>query len=142
MATLYGTEITALDANPQDKVDPTRWNGRVHYYGFTWTGDAAQNDLVEVLRIPAYSRVIHGRVDFTDLGTSTTMDVGTSSDEDHWLAATDTGAAAAAVDMAHTIALYGLGSELLTSKTSVYLKHEAANPASGTVLGYMLISSV
>lgn len=142
MATLYGTEITALDANPQDKVDPTRWNGKVHAYCFTWTGDAAQNDLVEVLRLPPGVRVLHGRVDFTDLGTSVTMDVGTAADEDHWAAAIDVATAAARADIANSLALYGLGVELLTVQTSVYLKFEAANPDSGTVAGYMLVSAI
>src|SRR5689334_6859670 len=115
MATLYGTEVTALDANPRDLVDPTRWNGKVHFYAFTWTGDAAQNDLVEVLRLPPGVRVIHGRVDFTDATGTATMDIGTASDEDHWAAAIDVSGAAGNADIANTLALYGLGVELLTT---------------------------
>lgn len=142
MATLYGTEITALDANPQDKVDPTRWNGKTHTYCFTWTGDAAQNDLVEVLRLPPGVRVLRGRCDFTDFGSTVTMDIGTAADEDHWGAAIDVSGAAGNADFANTLALFGLGSELLTAATSVFLKFEAANPVSGTVAGYIEVAAI
>lgn len=140
MATLYGTQITNLDSNPQNKIDTPEWNGNVKAFYFDWTGDAAQNDLVEVLRLPTGAMVIAGRVDFTDFGTSVTMDIGTSADEDHWAAAIDVATAAGQSDFANTVALNGLMTERLSAETSVYLKFEAANPASGTVEGYMLVA--
>lgn len=140
MATLYGTQITSIDARPQVKSNTPEWNGNVKAFYFDWTGDAAQNDLVEVLRLPVGAMVIHGRVDFTDFASTVTMDVGTSSDEDHWAAAVDVSGAAGNSDIANTVALNGLMTERLTAETSVYLKFEAANPASGTVEGYLLVA--
>lgn len=142
MATLYGTEITGIDNRPTDMVDPTRWNGKVHCYMFTWTGDAAQNDFVEVLRLPPGVRVLQGRVDFTDLGTSVTMDIGTAASENRYLSAQDVATAAGQADFANTLARNGLGSDLLTAETSIFLKFEAADPVSGTVAGYLLVSAI
>lgn len=140
MATLFGTEVTALDATPQDKVDPARWNGKVHVYGFTWTGDAAQNDLVELVRLPPGLRIITGRLDYTAFGAAVTLDLGTAATENAFKSALDVSGAGQA-NFADTTALGMMGSNQ-TSGVSLYAKFEAANPASGTLSGYVLVSAI
>lgn len=140
MATLYGTEVTSLDASPQDKVDPTRWNGKVHVYGFTWTGDAAQNDLVELVRLPPGIRIITGRIDYTAFGVGVTLDLGNATTENAYKSALDVSGAGQA-GFAETTALGMMGSNQ-TSGISLMAKFEAANPASGTLSGYILVSAI
>lgn len=140
MAALYGTEVTALDARPTDLVDPTRWNGKVHVYGFTWTGDAAQNDTVELVRLPPGVRIIVGRVDYTAFGASVTLDLGNATTENAYKSALDVSAAGQA-GFAETTALGMMGS-IQTSGISLIAKFEAANPASGTLSGYVLVSAI
>lgn len=137
MTTFYSDQRTNERATPPTKQDPSE-AGRLFVKHFTFTGDVAQNDLVELCLLPAGARVYHGRVDFTDFGSSVTMDIGTSTDEDHWAAAIDVATAAGQADFANTHALYGLGREALTAATMVIAKFEAANPDSGTIRGYVM----
>lgn len=141
-ATFKSDQVTNYTASPPTMLDPSD-DGRVRCKRFTWTGDAAQNDTVHLFDLPPGARVLHGRVDFTDFASTVTMDIGTAVDgavvdEDHWAAAIDVSGAAGDSDFANTIALNGLGSEQLTVLTEVWAKFEAANPASGTIRGYML----
>ena len=138
MAALYGTEVTALDTNPQDKVDPGRWNGKVHVYGFTWTGDAAQNDTVELVRLPPGIRIIVGRIDYTAFGAGVTLDLGNATTENAYRNALDVSVAGQA-GFAETTAL-GMMGAIQTSGISLIAKFEAANPDSGTLRGYIVYS--
>ena len=89
MATLYSDIITGLRASPQTKPDSGQSNGKVRCDVFSWTGDAAQNDLVELAKLPIGARIIYGFVDFTDFGTSITLDIGDGTTENKYLPALD-----------------------------------------------------
>lgn len=141
-ATFKSNQITNATASPVVLSNPGEF-GKVRAKYFSWTGDAAQNNTVHLMTLPKGSSVLHGRVAFTDFGSSVTMDIGTAVDgvavdEDHWAAAIDVATAAGQSDFANTLALYGLGSEVLTAETEVWAKFEAANPDSGTIKGYIL----
>ena len=138
MATLYSDQITGLRATPQTKPDSGVSNGKVRSEVFTWTGDAAQNDLVELCRLPVGARILTGRLDFTDFGTSVTLDIGDGTTENKYLSALDIATAAGNSDFANTYALYGLGRERLSTAITLTAKLEGANPASGTLAGYIL----
>lgn len=138
MATLYSDQITGLRATPQSKPDSGVSNGKVRSEVFTWTGDAAQNDLVELCRLPVGARILTGRLDFTDFGTSVTLDIGDGTTENKYLSALDIATAAGNADFANTYALYGLGRERLSTAITLTAKLEGANPASGTLAGYIL----
>lgn len=138
MATLYSDQITGLRATPQSKPDSGVSNGKVRSEVFTWTGDAAQNDLVELCRLPVGARILTGRLDFTDFGTSVTLDIGDGTTENKYLSALDIATAAGNSDFANTYALYGLGRERLSTAITLTAKLEGANPASGTLAGYIL----
>lgn len=143
MATLYGTQMTAMRAVPQQKLRPDEWGGEVRVAYFDWTADAAQNDFVELTKLPLGSRILGGRLDFTAFGASVTLDIGDETTENLFLSAKDVSAAGQS-DFANTVAL-GLDSVVVAATTPKYAgfvtiqaKFEAANPASGTLKGHVL----
>lgn len=138
MATLYSDQITGLRATPQSKPDSTVSNGKVRTQVFSWTGDAAQNDLVELCRIPVGARILTGFIDFTDFGTSVTLDIGDGTTENKYLSGLDVATAAGTSAFANTYALYGVGRERLSAGITLTAKFEAANPASGSLYGYIM----
>lgn len=139
-ATLYSDQITLLNARPQSKPLSDESRGKLRVSHFTWTGDAAQNDFIELCRLPEGARIYHGRVDFTDFGTSVTMDIGDGTTENKYLSALDVATAAGQADFANTHALYGLGRERLSAGITLTAKLEGANPDSGSLRGYVLYS--
>jgi hypothetical protein len=136
MATLYSDIITNLRASPVVKPDSGQSNGKVRCDVFSWTGDAAQNDLVELVRLPVGARIMTAVVNYTAFGASVTLDVGDSTTENKYLSALSV-AAAGTSDFANTNALYGVGRERLSTSVTVIAKFEGANPASGSLYGYI-----
>jgi len=139
-ATFYSDQITLLRATPQSKPLADESRGKLRVSHFTFTGDVAQNDLVELCRLPEGARIYSGRVDFTDFGTSVTMDIGDGTTENKYASAIDVATAAGQSDFANTHALYGLGRERLAAGITLTAKFEAANPDSGSIRGYILYS--
>ena len=139
-ATLYSDQITSLRATPQTKPLSDESRGKLRVSRFSYTGDAAQNDLVELARIPEGARIYSGRIDFTDFGSSVTLDIGDGTTENKYASAIDVATAAGQSDFANTWALYGLGRERLTAGITLTGKFEAANPDSGTIRGYIVYS--
>lgn len=137
MATLYSDIITSLRASPVVKPDSGQSNGKVRCDTFTWTGDAAQNDLVELCKLPIGARILYGFVDFTDFGTSVTLDIGDGTTENKYLSAADVATAAGTSAFANTWALYGVGRERLSTAITLTAKLEGANPDSGSLRGYI-----
>jgi hypothetical protein len=137
MATLYSDQITGLRATPQSKPDSTSSNGKVRCEIFSWTGDAAQNDFVELCRLPVGARIMTGFVDFTDFGTSITLDIGDGTTENKYLSALDIATAAGTSAFANTYALYGVGRERLSTAITLTAKLEGGNPGSGSLYGYI-----
>lgn len=135
MATFYSDQITGLRATPQSKPDSGVSNGKLRCDVFSFTGDVAQNDTVELCRLPVGARIMHGRVDFTDFGTSITLDIGDGTTEDKYLAALDIATAAGQADFANTYARYGLGRERLSTAITLTAKFEGGNPSSGSLYG-------
>ncbi len=139
-ATFYSDQITQLRATPQTFPLSDESRGKLRVSHFTWTGDAAQNDFVELCRLPEGARIYSGRIDFTDFGSSVTLDIGDGTTENKYLSALDVATAAGQADFANTHALYGLGRERLTAGITLTAKLEGANPDSGTIRGYIVYS--
>lgn len=137
MATLYSDIITNLRASPQTKPDSGQSNGKVRTQVFSWTGDAAQNDLVELVKLPVGARILTASVNHTAFGASVTLDVGDGTTENKYVSALSV-AAAGTSDFANTYALYGVGRERLGTAVTVIAKLEGANPASGSLYGYIM----
>lgn len=137
MPTFYSDQITGLLATPQVKPDSGVSNGKERVEIFTWTGDAAQNDFVQLCRLPVGARILNGRIDFTDFGTSVTLDIGDGTTENKYLSALDVATAAGQSNFADTWALYGLGRERLATAIVLTAKLEAADPVSGSIRGYI-----
>ena len=139
-ATFYSDQITQLRATPQTFPLSDESRGKLRVSHFTFTGDVAQNDFVELCRLPEGARIYSGRVDFTDFGTSVIMDIGDGTTENKYASAIDVATAAGQSDFANTHALYGLGRERLTAGITLTAKFEAANPDSGSIRGYIVYS--
>lgn len=135
-ATFYSDQITLLRAGPQSKPLSDESRGKLRVSRFSWTGDAAQNDLVELCRLPEGARIYRGYLDFTAFGASVTLDIGDGTTENKYVSALSV-ASAGQSNFATTNALYGLGRERLTANTTLTAKFEAANPASGSIYGYV-----
>lgn len=140
MATVYSDQITNSRATPPVMNDSAGAGGKLRIANFTYTGDVAQNDLLELVRLPKGARIQYGRIDFTDFGTSVTLDIGDGTTENKYASAVDIATAAGQADFANTWALYGLGREQLSANITLTAKFEAANPDSGTLRGYIVYS--
>ena len=137
MATFRSTQLALTDLNPITKLDSSYSEGKVRVKCFDWTGDAAQNDLVQFCTLPKGARIIEGYLDFTDLGTSVTLDIGDGTTDNKYAAAIDVATAAGNSAFANTWALYGMGREALTANITLTGTLEGANPASGSIRGWI-----
>jgi hypothetical protein len=135
MATFLSDQLTNAAAKPA--VMNAADHGRVERRYFSWTGDAAQNDLVQLCKVPAGARIMFGRIGYTAFGVSVTLDIGDGSTGNKYLSAADVSAAGAS-DFANTIALKGLGQDgQLSAEITLTAKLGGANPASGSLNGYI-----
>ena len=137
MANFRSTQLALTDLNPITKLDSSFSEGKVRIKCFDWTGDAAQNDTVQLCTLPKGARIIEGYLDFTDFGTSVTLDIGDGTTENKYLSAHDVAAAAGNTAFANTWALYGMGREALASNITLTAEFEAANPDSGSLRGWI-----
>jgi len=140
MATFNATEYAAAYVNsPATKQLPTVYDGRVRIKWFTIpaiTG-LAQNDLVNLCKLPANARVVAGRIDFDDYGTAITLDIGYSGAENRYLSALDIATAAGQANFADTTAR-NMG-DLLTAEKVIQAKFEGGDPSdTSTARGYIL----
>lgn len=136
MATFNSAQFTKYNAG--DAVNVNEWGGRVRlaYFNVAAITGLAQNDLVNLCKIPKGARIIGGRLDHGAYGASVTLDIGISGSENKYLSAADI-SSAGQKDIANTLAL-NLGS-VTTAEESVQAKFEAANPSDTAVLnGYIL----
>lgn len=76
MATVRGVNATKI--NNKEKVDVQDLGGRVRcsYDEYTLTADLSANDVIKMGRIPKGARLVDYYLDFDDLGTGGTLDVG------------------------------------------------------------------
>lgn len=139
-ATLYSDQITQLRATPQTFPLSDESRGKLRVSRFSFTGDVAQNDFVELCRLPEGARIYSGRIDFGDFGASITLDIGDGTTENKYLSALDVATAAGQADFANTYALYGLGRERLTAGITLTAKFEGGNPGSASLYGYIVYS--
>jgi hypothetical protein len=88
-------------------IDPYFCNGRVaRILSDFWTGDAAQNDIISLGYVDWTTRFdALSTIDFDDLGTSVTMDVGVANDPDCLIDGQDVATAAGSVALLKSVAL-------------------------------------
>lgn len=137
MANFRSTQLALLDLTPQTALNSSFSEGKVRIKCFDWTGDAAQNDTVEFCTLPKGARIISGRVDFDDMGTSITLSIGDGTTAAKYLSALDVATAAGQSDFANTWALYGLGREALASNITLTGTLGGGNPGSGSIRGWI-----
>jgi hypothetical protein len=137
MPTFRSTQLALTDLNPITKLNSSFSEGKLRVKAFDWTGDAAQNDLVQLCTLPKGARILHGSLNLTAFGTSVTIDVGDGTTENKYLSGSTTAAAGGTVTFASTWALYGYGREALAADIVLTAKLEGANPDSASLYGYV-----
>lgn len=135
MANFVSDQLTNLAASPTVKNDPNTDGHPVRKY-FSWTGDAAQNDTVTLVKIPKGVRIINGQITTTALGASVTCSIGDGTTAAKYLSAADF-SAIANFAFADTVALSGRGSEVVATAFTLTATLAGANPASGTIRGWI-----
>lgn len=147
MAILYSTQMA--QATPEVRIAPIDLGGevRVAYFRADLASTLAQNDVVVLTQLPVGARVLRGRVDFTDFGTSVTLDIGPESNPDLFADGADIASAAGQLTLADTRAT-GLGYVAVASTSTLYNRPSAgfervlatflsANPDAGVLEGYI-----
>lgn len=136
MPTFLSDQLTNAAANPPVMNNASTDGDSVKKF-FSWTGDAAQNDLVQLVKIPKGARIIEGRVLTTALGASVTLAIGDGTTAAKYLAATDV-SAISSTSFANTAALFGAGSQgELAAEIILTGTLAGANPAAGTIQGWV-----
>ena len=102
-----GPAVAATTNAATPPVDPFFSNGRVaRILSDFWTGDAAQDDYVSLGYVDWETRFdAISTIDFDDMGTSITLDVGVALDPDCLIAAQDVAAAAGSVSLLKSVAI-------------------------------------
>lgn len=126
MADYKGVELTQKDSSPQNLLKANESYGRVRMERFTFTTDAslglATGEKVELVRLPAGARILEGHAAFeamSSAGGTAGMLIGTSADDDRYLAETSVDSAGS-TKFANTVALnHG---EEVSVETSIYAK--------------------
>lgn len=136
MATFNATEYAAIYATlPNVKQKTTLYGARVHYREANVPAivGLAQNDLVNLFTLPKGARPLMYALTFGAYGSSVTLDIGWSGDEDALESALDISSAGAvawkAVD----------DDSLLTAEKTVQAKFEGGNPDDTKTLRVQLL---
>ncbi len=83
MSTLYGDQYnSAYVAKPASAYQPNDFNGRVQrqYFEYTITAAPTAADVIKVAKVPKGARVYEAVLQFPDLGTTGTLELGFSAD--------------------------------------------------------------
>tara|TARA_R110000744_G_scaffold1254_8_gene4391 strand:- start:2902 stop:3327 length:426 start_codon:yes stop_codon:yes gene_type:complete len=89
MANFYGVNITNLDASPAVLPDADDWHGKVRVQHDQYeAASIAAGSVVYVARLPAGARVVNWTVKADALGSSVTLKLGDTADDDRYLGAT------------------------------------------------------
>ena len=120
MASVKGVNFTNITADPIVNADSGEWSGklRVQYDTFEASSLASGSD-ISVARLPKGAKVYDIVVHFDALGSSSTVKVGDSGDDDRYIAATST-ASAGQMSMSQEGAIDGVGYEQ-TAETDILL---------------------
>lgn len=104
---ILGAAVAATTNASTPPVDPFFSNGRVaRILSDFWTGDAAQDDYVSLGYVDWETRFdAISTIDFDDMGTSITLDVGVALDPDCLIAAQDVATAAGSVSLLKSVAI-------------------------------------
>ena len=110
MATVYGVNATKfLDPKPDNIIDGSQVGGTIKFmYDEYVASSLAASDIITVgAPLPNGAMVLDIIVNFGDLGTGTTLDVGDSNDVDRYLDGVDTATAAGKSKMSGSTATIG-----------------------------------
>ena len=131
MASVKGVNFTNITADPIVNADSGEWSGklRVQYDTYEASSLASGSD-ISVARLPKGAKVYDIVVHFDALGSSSTVKVGDSGDDDRYIAATST-ASAGQMSMSQEGAIDGVGYEQ-TAETDILLTTGSA-AISGTI---------
>lgn len=151
MAKFYGSVVgTPRQSGSFAGLSPAYQNGRVaRLVRDTWTGDAAQNDTVQLVDQLRWDTTLDefGVINFSDFGTGVNLNVGFPNDADALIAAQDVSTAAGSAAILKSVAianrhkplwaLAGYASLEAAKAASPFAEIIAtfvdANPASGTL---------
>ena len=131
MASVKGVNFTNITADPIVNADSGEWSGklRVQYDTYEASSLASGSD-ISVARLPKGAKVYDIVVHFDALGSSSTVKVGDSGDDDRYIAATST-ASAGQMSMSQEGAIAGVGYEQ-TAETDILLTTGGAS-ITGTI---------
>ena len=104
---ILGAAHAAANGAAGSLLDPFYNNGRVaRMLSDYWTGDAAQDDYVSLGYVDWTTRFdAISQIDFDDMGTSITLDVGVALDPDCLIAAQDVATAAGSVSLLKSVSI-------------------------------------
>lgn len=131
MASVKGANFTNMTATPVVKIDSGEWSGklRVQYDSYEASSLASGSD-ISVARLPKGAKVWEIIIHHDALGSSSTLKVGDSSDDDRYITATAS-ASAGKIVMSEDGAIDGFGFEQ-TAETDVIITTGGAT-ISGTI---------
>lgn len=141
LASFNSDQLANAAASPPSMNNPST-DGYLKIKFFSWTGTAAQNDTVNLVKLPKGARVLFGRVLTTALGTGVTLELGDGTTATEYLGSTSV-AAISSTDFANTAALNGAGSQGdLSAEITLVATLGGAAPTSGTIQGFVAYSEV
>ena len=132
MASVKGTNITAMDATPSTKVKSAQVHGRMRVAFDTYEASSlASGSDITVARLPKGATVYEVVIFHDALGASSTLKVGDSSDDDRYITATASTSATGKILMSEDGVIGGFGYEN-TAETDVLITTGGAT-ISGTI---------
>lgn len=131
MANFLSDQLTNSAASPPVMNESTVAS-KVKYHAFSFTSSSvAQNDTVQLIKVPKGARIVDGRIGYTAWGAAVTVSLGDGTTAAKYLGATSI-ATAGVSDFANTIALKGLCSDVdLAAELTLTATIGGAAPAAG-----------
>jgi hypothetical protein len=93
MATVDSTQYSNANASPPNKLDPTEFGGELRSAYAKFNGTLADGDDINLFTLPDGARVQMVSYKNAAFGSSVAMDIGTSDDDDRFVAAESVAAA-------------------------------------------------
>jgi len=132
MASVKGTNITAMDATPSTKVKSAQVHGRMRVAFDTYEASSlASGSDITVARLPKGATVYEVVIFHDALGASSTLKVGDASDDDRYITASASTSATGKILMSEDGVIGGFGYEN-TAETDVLITTGGA-AISGTI---------
>jgi hypothetical protein len=140
MATVNGVNYTKVNSEPSSKVPEGELAGKVKFWydEYTFLAEYANNDVIQLGGvIPEGARIVSAKVYCPDVGGTATVEFGTSSDTDYFIAAIDNSGQAVLAAEAAASAFLAAGNQSADVQPQIKCNGASASATGKTIKAWI-----